>query len=114
MLDDPRLERGDAREAGVQRRRAPRPLSHALMALQRQIAPATPLADIQAVWNEAVGVAVSAAARPTAERGGTRTLTCTASVWAQELTLMGPQLARSLNERLGADLVREVRCTVGS
>jgi predicted nucleic acid-binding Zn ribbon protein len=38
------------------------------------------------------------------------TVSCEASVWAQELDLMGPQLVASLNARLGGEAVRRLRC----
>ena len=95
------------------RRRAPRPLSLALDALQEALAPATTLARIQACWAVVVGEAVAAAARPTAEHGGVLTVTCDASVWAAELQLMGPQLAARLNDALGSPLLAEVRCRTG-
>jgi len=53
---------------------------------------------------------VAAAARPTAERDGVLTVTCEASVWAQELELMSEVLLARLNELLGEGELRELRC----
>jgi predicted nucleic acid-binding Zn ribbon protein len=95
------------------RRRAPRPLSFAVDGLTATIAPATPLARVQGVWERTAGVAVAQAARPTAERSGVLTVTCTAAVWAQELSLMASELIARLNAALGDEVVRELRCRTG-
>ena len=71
-------------------RRAPRPLSLALGGLTDALAPATPLARVQQVWERAVGATIAAAGRPTAERDGVLTIACADAVWAAELELMGP------------------------
>ena len=52
----------------------------------------------------------AAEAVPTRERGGVLTVSCSASVWAQELTLMAGELIARLNSALGEELVRELRC----
>lgn len=95
------------------RRRAPRPVSFAVDGLTAAIAPATPLARVQGVWEQTAGTAVAQAARPTAERAGVLTVTCTAAVWAQELSLMGSELIARLNAALGDELIRELRCRTG-
>ena len=82
-------------------RRAPRSLEHALDELSDELAPATLLGDIQRVWSATVGPAIAAQAQPTAERGGVVTVSCAASVWAQELDLMAPQIIDRLNAALG-------------
>ena len=94
-------------------RRAPRSLSVALEGLTRTLAPATTLARVQEIWEPTAGPAIAQAARPTAERDGILTVTCTAAVWAQELDLMAGDLTRSLNAALGADTIRELRCRTG-
>jgi predicted nucleic acid-binding Zn ribbon protein len=94
-------------------RAAPRMLSGALADLTASLAPATALARVQGVWEEAIGPAVAAEARPTAERDGVLTVTCAAAVWAQELDLMAVQLIDQLNLALGEPVVRELRCRTG-
>jgi predicted nucleic acid-binding Zn ribbon protein len=94
-------------------RTAPRPLTSALERLAASIAPTTTLARVQAVWERAAGPAIAAAAHPTAEHGGVLTVTCTAAVWAHELSLMGPELLPRLNEALGQEAVSELRCRTG-
>jgi predicted nucleic acid-binding Zn ribbon protein len=91
-------------------RRAPRPLASALGELEQRLAPATLLADVQRVWPGVAGPAIAREAQPTAERDGVVTVTCSASVWAQELDLMGPMLVERLNEALGEQAVQRLRC----
>jgi predicted nucleic acid-binding Zn ribbon protein len=92
------------------RRRAPRPVASAVLTLTQRLAPATLLADVQRVWPQAAGAAVAGAAQPVSEREGTVTLLCSSAVWMQEIDLMGPVLVDALNEALGDDRVRAVRC----
>jgi predicted nucleic acid-binding Zn ribbon protein len=95
------------------RRRAPRPLSFALEPFRDALAPETLLAEVQRVWPEAVGAAIASEARPTHERGGTITVSCSASVWAHELSLMAPTITAALNERLRQGRVTRLRCVAG-
>ena len=92
------------------RRRAPRPLAGAVEALTRRLAPATLLADVQRVWETAAGPAIAREAQPLSERDGTVTLLCSSAVWMQEIDLMGPALVEALNEALGTERVRAIRC----
>ena len=92
------------------RRRAPRPAGTAVAALAERLAPQTPLAALQRVWAAAVGDLVAEQAEPTAERDGVVTVTCASAVWAQELDLMAPQVIARLNEALGGEAVRGLRC----
>jgi len=94
-------------------RPAPRSLSSALEQLTSTLAPATTLARVQEIWEPAVGVAIAARARPTAERQGVLTVTCEAAVWAQELDLMGEELIERLNRSLGEQTIAELRCRTG-
>lgn len=91
-------------------RRAPRPLSFAIGRIQEDLAPATVLAKVQVVWRDTVGDAVAAQATPTSERGGVLTISCSASVWAQELDLMSATILDRLNERLGEQRISRLRC----
>ena len=94
-------------------RRAPRSLAGALGDLVGALAPATTLARVQGVWEQALGSSIAEAGRPTAERDGVLTITCSDSVWAQELYLMGSELVSRLNRALGEDLVQSLRCRTG-
>jgi predicted nucleic acid-binding Zn ribbon protein len=94
-------------------RPAPRSLAVALEGLTAELAPATPLARAQEIWERATGPAIAAAARPTAERDGVLTVSCDAAVWAQELDLMAAELLPRLNAALGEDVIRALRCRTG-
>ena len=48
------------------RRRAPRPMSSALAALQGSLQPDSMLAEVQRVWASCVGLMIAAEARPVA------------------------------------------------
>lgn len=91
-------------------RRAPRPIAYAIEGLTEALTPATPLAAVQRLWQPVVGGQVAAQADPVALRDGVLTVSCGASVWAQELELMGPELAARLNAALGSEAVLKLRC----
>jgi predicted nucleic acid-binding Zn ribbon protein len=91
-------------------RRGPRQITLALTHLADDLAPDTLLADVQRAWPAAVGESIAAEASPTGERGGVVTVSCSASVWAQELDLMAPQIIARLNHALPAGGVRRLRC----
>lgn len=93
-------------------RRTPRPFSLALGDLTEALAPATPLARIQQIWEQTVGTKIAEASRPTAERDGVLTIACTDAVWAAELDLMGPELVARLNRTLGEEPVHRLRCRI--
>ncbi|HTU16184.1 MAG TPA: DUF721 domain-containing protein [Solirubrobacterales bacterium] len=87
----------------------PKPISDALERVLETIAPKTPLAEIQAVWKQAVGPQIAAVTEVTDERDGVVTVECENSVWAQELEMMGPQLLRKLTSEMSGpapDLLR--------
>ena len=94
-------------------RTAPRPLSQALERLTGALAPASTLARVQEVWEDAVGPGDRRRGAPTAERDGVLTVTCDAAVWAQELDLMAEAVLARLNAALGAEQIRELRCRTG-
>jgi predicted nucleic acid-binding Zn ribbon protein len=91
-------------------RRSPRSLGLAIAQVRDELAPQTLLAEVQRVWPAAVGRAIAAEARPSSERGGVLTVSCSAAVWAQELDLMGPAILERLNENLRTGRVERLRC----
>jgi predicted nucleic acid-binding Zn ribbon protein len=91
-------------------RRGPRPLSLAFEAVREELAPATLLAEVQRHWPGVVGAAIAAEATPTSERAGVLTISCSASVWAQELDLMGPDIVERLNGALRGGQIERLRC----
>ena len=96
----------------MSRRRAPRPAESALRAALELAAPKTRLAAVQAVWAEAVGEHVAAAAQPVAEREEKVIVACSDPVWVQELDLMQAQLLTRLRERLGEQAPRALQFRV--
>jgi predicted nucleic acid-binding Zn ribbon protein len=95
------------------RRRAPRPIATALEAFTASLAPATVLAQVQAVWPSVVGETIAAHATPVGERAGVLEVACDESVWAAELELMGPDLVDRLGAALGGRAITALRCRSG-
>ncbi|UJA18743.1 DUF721 domain-containing protein [Thermoleophilia bacterium SCSIO 60948] len=94
--------------------RGPRRLGMSLGRVTPDIAPATPLARIQAVWEEAAGRQVASNASPVALREDVLIVACSSAAWAQELELMQTQLAAALAERLpDEDRIASFRFRVG-
>ena len=91
-------------------RRSLRPIAAALESVRDELAPMTVLAGVQRVWPEAVGPAIAEEASPTSERGGIVTVSCSASVWAQELDLMAPAILERLHRLLPSASVTRLRC----
>ncbi len=91
-------------------RRSPRPATLALDQIRDQLAPDTLLAEVQRNWPEAVGGSIAAEARPTSERAGVLTISCSASVWAQELDLMAPAILERLNGSLRRGRIQRLKC----
>jgi predicted nucleic acid-binding Zn ribbon protein len=96
------------------RRLGPRPISKALEGALPGARPAGLLAEVQSVWPTVAGPALAAAAGPVSERSGTVTVACESAVWAQELELIGADLARRLDEAVEGGRVERLRFVVGS
>ena len=93
-------------------RRGPRPLAIALDALRGELAPETLLGEVQRVWHETVGEAISAEAKPTALNAGVLTVSCSGAAWAQELDLMAPEIVQRVNCVLRRGQIARLRCVV--
>ena len=78
--------------------------------MRDELEPESLLADVQRAWQGAVGMEIAREAQPTAERGGVVTVSCSASVWAQELDLMAPAILERLNSALRSGRVSRLRC----
>jgi predicted nucleic acid-binding Zn ribbon protein len=94
------------------RRRAPEPFADVLRDAVAGAAPDTLLARVQASWAQVAGAAIAAESAPVSEREGTVTVDCSASVWAQELTLLEADLRARLNAALKGQTVRSLRFVV--
>ncbi len=66
-----------------------------------------------AAWARAVGEPVSGGTRPKAFRRGQLTIECASSVWANELTYLGPQILRRMDEVAPGHPVERFRFIVG-
>ena len=66
-----------------------------------------------AAWARAVGDPVSGGTRPKAFRRGQLTIECASSVWANELTYLGPQILRRMDEVAPGHPVERFRFIVG-
>jgi predicted nucleic acid-binding Zn ribbon protein len=96
------------------RRLAPRPLREALGRAVPDARPAGLLAEVQSVWPAVAGPVLAGAATPVSERDGTVTIACESAVWAQELELLGGDLARRLDVAVSDGRVERLRFVVGS
>jgi predicted nucleic acid-binding Zn ribbon protein len=77
---------------------APVPLADVLAARLDQLAGSDMVRACRA-WNDVAGEAIRAAASPTSLSRGTLTVACASSVWAQELTLMAPEILDRMRDR---------------
>jgi hypothetical protein len=66
-----------------------------------------------AAWARAVGDPVTRGTRPKAFRRGQLTVECASSVWANELTYLGPQILRRMDEVAPGHPVKGFRFVVG-
>ena len=66
-----------------------------------------------AAWARAVGEPVSRGTRAKAFRRGQLTVECASSVWANELTYLGPQILRRMDEVAPGHPVKRFRFVVG-
>jgi predicted nucleic acid-binding Zn ribbon protein len=96
----------------MSRRRAPEPFAAILRDAVAEAAPDTLLARVQALWPDVAGAAIAAESAPLSEREGMVTIECSGAVWAQELTLLEPELLTRLNGRLEGFQVRSLRFRV--
>jgi predicted nucleic acid-binding Zn ribbon protein len=64
-------------------------------------------------WSRAVGEPVTRGTRPKAFRRGQLTVECASSVWANELTYLGPQILRRMDEVAPGHPVERFRFVVG-
>jgi hypothetical protein len=64
-------------------------------------------------WREAVGERIAARATPVRLRRGELMIAAPEAVWRQELTLLGPEIAARINQKIGRNLVERVRLVSG-
>lgn len=93
---------------------SPKPIGAALESYRQAVAPETPLAAVQSVWETVVGERIAAVTEVVAEREGVVTIECSSAVWAEELGMMGPQILKRLGERLAGDGPEKLRFLAAS
>ena len=71
-------------------------------------------ADIWRLWPEVVGPAVAARAMPLRIIKGTLTVVVSSGPWKQELGFLKGMMKDKLNDRLGAEVVRDIVLKSGS
>ena len=93
---------------------APEPLSSALDRLSRRLGgpSSAVLRTMFGRWEEMVGPSVATHVRPVALRGTVLVVAADAPAWATQMSWLGPDLARRLNDDLGASVVTSVETRV--
>src|SRR4249919_2471955 len=65
------------------------------------------------IWNETVGRTIARNAQPEKIRNGTLFIKVTSPVWMQQLQFMKEMIADKLNQRLKAEVVKNIFFVVG-
>ena len=93
---------------------APEPISGALDRLSRKLGgpSSAVLRTIFGSWETLVGASVAAHVKPVALRGKILIVAADAPAWATQMAWLGPDLARRVNEELGATIVTSVEARV--
>ena len=86
----------------------------AARALAARVAPDTPLGSVQAVWPGVVGDPIAAVTTIISERAGDLEVGCESAVWADELSMMEPQIRDRLNEKLGDQSIKTIKFRAGA
>ncbi len=86
-------------------------LNTALRALQEQTD--GELAQVWRIWDEAVGEAVSSAARPAAFKGRILYVNVSSSPWLHQLQFLKKDIVSNLNKALGKNVVEDVKFKIG-
>jgi hypothetical protein len=65
------------------------------------------------IWNDTVGATIARNAQPEKIRNGTLFVKVSTPVWMQQLQYMKEMIAEKLNQRLGAEVVKNVFFVIG-
>ncbi len=103
---------GGERREGARRGDLPRRLGDIITPALSRLAGGDE-ARAYAAWTRAVGEPVSGGTRPKAFRRGQLIVECASSVWANELTYLGPQILRRMDEVAPGHPVERFRFIVG-
>ncbi len=71
------------------------------------------LIQVWNIWEMAVGPVIAENTRPAAFKGKILLVHVTSSVWTQELQFLKKDIIGKVNEKLGADLVEEIKFKIG-
>ena len=66
------------------------------------------LADLELHWSEMVGTEIAARTRPIKLWKGRLDVQCDHDVWRAQLQFLKPELLKRIEERAGADVVKEI------
>jgi predicted nucleic acid-binding Zn ribbon protein len=78
-----------------------------------QLAPRLDEYGVWPIWNDIVGSTIARNAQPEKIRNGTLFVKVTSPVWMQQLQYMKEMIAERLNQRLKADVVKNIFFVVG-
>jgi len=65
-------------------------------------------------WPKVVGDLIAKETYPSSLKGGVLTITCSSSVWAQELDLLSRKVLERLADEFGNSPAQRLRCVVGA
>ena len=71
------------------------------------------LARVWRIWDEAVGEAVSSAARPCAFKGRLLYVNVSSSPWLHQLQFLKKDIVSNLNRALGKNVVEDIKFKIG-
>ena len=91
------------------------PIGSVIGKLMRQYRPANDrqLLEVWDVWEQAVGTAIAANARPAAFKGDTLLIHVVSSTWLHHMRFLEKELIEKINVAMGHQVVRSVKLKVG-
>lgn len=66
------------------------------------------------VWDSVVGEAIARQTEPQQVKNMILWITVSSSTWMQQLEFMKHQIVRKLNERIGEEVIKEIRFRIGT
>ncbi len=91
------------------------PIGSVIDKLMRQYRPVNDrqLLEVWDVWEQAVGTAIAANARPAAFKGDTLLIHVVSSTWLHHMRFLEKELIEKINFAMGHQVVRSVKLKVG-
>lgn len=81
--------------------------------LADHLAPETPVGSLQAIWPRVVGDQIAKVTVILGERDGLLEVGCESAVWADELSMMEPDIRARLNAALDDQVVESIKFRAG-